>query len=87
MKVIVHIMPKENLLDPEGAAIQYAMHRLGYDKTNNVRVGKTVQFTISGIEDRKLLTEQVDKLCQQLLSNTNIEDYRYEINPADKTDK
>lgn len=84
MKVVVHIMPKENLLDPEGAAIEHAMHSLGYDNSSNVRMGKIVEFTMKGTKNSKELSNQIDQLCQQLLSNPNIEDYRFEIKATEK---
>lgn len=78
VKITVYITPKKTVLDPQGEAVGHAMVSLGYDPTN-VRVGKTVTFDIEG-EDSPEFRKSLDKLCDDLLSNPVIEDYRYEIN-------
>ncbi len=78
MKIIVYVTPKKNVLDPQGAAVGQAMKSLGHKAVANVRVGKTIEFEIQG-EDTTEFRASLDKLCNDLLSNPIIEDYRYEL--------
>ena len=78
MKVIVYVIPKKNVLDPQGTAVGQAMKSLGYVQAKNVRVGKTIEFEIQG-DDSPDFRASIDKLCYDLLSNPIIEDYRYEL--------
>ena len=78
MKVKVFVTPKATVLDPQGAAVNQAMHSLGHANTSNVRVGKTITFEVNG-GDSPEFRQKLDKLCEDLLSNPVIEDYAYEI--------
>ena len=78
MKVTVFVSPKTTVLDPQGAAVEQAMKSLGHETVEGVRVGKTVTFEMSG-EDSPEMRSKLDKLCDGLLSNPVIEDYRFEI--------
>ena len=81
MKVTVFVSPKATVLDPQGAAVEQAMKSLGHQDFAGVRVGKTVTFEVTG-EDTLELREKLDQLCDGLLSNPVIEDYRFEIEPG-----
>ncbi|WP_269539934.1 phosphoribosylformylglycinamidine synthase subunit PurS [Cerasicoccus fimbriatus] len=78
MKVTVFVTPKKTVLDPQGAAVGHAMEHLGLNPSSDVRVGKTIEFDVDGT-DTPELREQIDKICDGLLSNPVIEDYRYEL--------
>ncbi|MDX2110946.1 MAG: phosphoribosylformylglycinamidine synthase subunit PurS [Verrucomicrobiota bacterium] len=78
MKVTVFVTPKKSVLDPQGAAVQHAVHSLGFTAASNVRVGKVVYFDVEGADSTELRS-RLDSLCKDLLSNPVIEDYRYEI--------
>ena len=78
MKVTVFVSPKTTVLDPQGAAVEQAMKSLGHETVEGVRVRKTVTFEMSG-EDSPEMRSKLDKLCDGLLSNPVIEDYRFEI--------
>lgn len=54
------------------------MHSLGHDRVSQVRVGKTVEFSIDA-EDGPELRGALDTVCRDLLSNPVIEDYRYTV--------
>ena len=79
MKITVYVTPKKNVLDPQGAAVEQAIHSLGHKQMQHVRVGKTVEFDVDG-DDTPEFREGLDRLCKDLLSNPVIEDYRYELN-------
>lgn len=78
MKVTVFVTPKKNVLDPQGAAVGHAMHHLGFESAQEVRVGKTIEFDVVGADSPEFRAS-LDKLCSDLLCNPVIEDYRYEI--------
>ncbi len=78
MKVTVFVTPKKNVLDPQGAAVEHAIHSLGHPEVAQVRVGKTIAFDFPG-EDSADRRAALDKLCTDLLSNPVIEDYSYRI--------
>ena len=78
MHATVHVSLKEGVLDPQGKAVGQALGRLGFDEVGDVRLGRTVTLSLeAGSEDeaRTRLTE----MCEKLLANTVIEDYRIEI--------
>ena len=78
MKVTVYVSPKHTVLDPQGAAVEHAMKSLGHESVEGVRVGKTITFDMEG-SDSPEIREKLDKLCDGLLINPVIEDFRYEI--------
>jgi phosphoribosylformylglycinamidine synthase len=78
VKVTVFVSPKATVLDPQGAAVEQAIKSLGHATVEGVRVGKTVTFEMEG-EDTPQIREKLDALCDGLLSNPVIEDYRFEI--------
>jgi len=78
VKVTVFVTPKKNVLDPQGAAVSHAMGSLGFENLKNVRVGKVIDLEIEDSETEEL-RKKLDRICQDLLSNPVIEDYRYEI--------
>ena len=78
MKVIVNISLKEGVLDPEGQAIDNTLRNLGFNNFNNIRTGKQIILNIDKTDENKVLKE-VDKMCQELLVNTVIENYHIDI--------
>ncbi|MFT8318890.1 MAG: phosphoribosylformylglycinamidine synthase subunit PurS [Sporolactobacillus sp.] len=75
-KVKVYITLKESVLDPQGQAVMQSLHNMDYAAVKDVRIGKYIELMI---EDEANLEEQVDAICDRLLANTVIENYRYEI--------
>ena len=70
-KVVVHVMPKTEILDPQGQAIVGALGRLGFDGVSEVRQGKRFELEVDeGIDDDKLA-----EIAESLLANTVIEDW------------
>ena len=78
MKVIVNISLKEGVLDPEGQAIDNTLRNLGFNNFNNIRTGKQIILNIDKTDENKVLKE-ADKMCQELLVNTVIENYHINI--------
>ena len=74
-KVKVTITLRESVLDPQGQAVSGAIERLGFGGVKNVRIGKLIELDV---EDH--VTElEIKEMCEKLLANTVIEDYRYEV--------
>lgn len=73
-RVVVDVMLKPEILDPQGRAVQGALGRLGLSRVTSVRQGKRFELEIDG-ELTSDLADQLDELAASLLSNPVIEDY------------
>jgi phosphoribosylformylglycinamidine synthase len=71
--ILVHVMPKPEILDPQGKAVGAAMARLGYEGIAEVRQGKRFEITVDGEVTDELLA-RVREAATTLLSNPVIED-------------
>jgi phosphoribosylformylglycinamidine synthase PurS subunit len=71
--IVVEVMPKAVLLDPQGKAVTGALHRLGKAHISEVRIGKRFELTVDGPVDAALLAE-VQSLAEDIFSNQVIED-------------
>lgn len=78
MKAIIHVTLKQGILDPQGKAIEHALDSLGFSNAANVRVGKYLEVDLNET-DRARADAQVKRMCEQLLANTVIEEYRYDL--------
>ncbi len=80
LKVNVYVTLKKEILDAQGLVIKKAIKQIGYDNINEVRFGKFIQLEI---DDRDKTEEdikkEIDYLGDKLLSNPNIENYRFEM--------
>lgn len=72
-RIVVHVMPKPEILDPQGKAVASALHRLGYTAVDAARQGKRFELTVSGEVTDQLL-ETVREAAVNVLSNPVIED-------------
>lgn len=71
--IVVDVMPKAELLDPQGKAVSGALARLGQDAFTSVRIGKRFELTVEGeVDDEVLATAR--KVADEILSNSVIED-------------
>ena len=72
-KIIVEIMPKKDLLDPQGKAVANALHRSGHDEIAAVRIGKRIELHFDRpVTDKDLEAAKVQ--ASEFLSNDVIED-------------
>ena len=74
--IVVEVMPKAEILDPQGKAVAGALARLGKDGYSAVRIGKRFELTVDGPVDDALLAE-VREIAEDMLANTVIEDVVY----------
>ncbi len=75
MKAVVHVTLKPEVLDPQGKAIQRASASLGYEAVRAVRQGKVFEIELDA-DDEGAARRLLEELCQKLLANPVIEDYR-----------
>lgn len=75
--VKVFITLKEAVIDPQGKATHDALQRLGFKGVENVRIGKVISFQLDGAEEN--VEETVKEMCENLLVNKIVEEYRYTI--------
>lgn len=71
--IVVDVMPKAELLDPQGKAVTGALSRLGVDAFSSVRIGKRFELTVDGEVDDDVLAA-ARKVADEILSNSVIED-------------
>ena len=71
-RVVVDVMPKVEILDPQGQAIVRALPRLGFNGVSDVRQGKRFELEVDdSVDDAEL-----EKIAESLLCNTVIEDWK-----------
>ncbi len=78
MKAKIHVTLKQGILDPQGKAIEHALETLGFKSAGNVRVGKYVELDLAE-KDKAKAEAEVKAMCEKLLANTIIEEYRFEL--------
>lgn len=78
MKAKIYVTLKEGILDPQGKAIQQSLEALGYHGLQDIRMGKYLEVTMSG-RSRESAQRDLKEMCEKLLANTVIEEYRFEL--------
>ncbi len=71
----IYVTYKDGIFDPPGATAERALVNLGYEEVERVRIGKYIQLAI---EDGDGEDARVKEMCDKLLANPVIEDYRIE---------
>ena len=74
----VYVTPKPGILDPQGKAVQHSLHTLGFGEVNDVRVGRYIEVRLRDLAP-DAATARVREMCQRLLANGVIEDFRIEL--------
>jgi len=82
--IVVEVMPKAELLDPQGKAVAGALARLGQKQLTDVRIGKRFEVTVEGEVTDAVLAD-VQRLADEMFSNSVIEDV-VSITVADSAD-
>jgi phosphoribosylformylglycinamidine synthase subunit PurS len=80
MKATVLVRPKPGILDPQGQAVQSSLRHLGFE-VSDARVGRLVDVDVS-TDDRSEALAQIERMCEQLLTNPLIESYEIELAEA-----
>ena len=77
MKARVVVTLKKSVLDPQGLAVGRALGSLGFSEVKDVRLGKIIELEIDST-DAAEAKKRVEQMCEKLLANTVIEEYRVE---------
>ena len=80
-RVVVDVMPKPEILDPQGKAVQGALPRLGFSGVTDVRQGKRFELEIDGEVTDDVLAD-VHQMAETLLSNPVIENFSVHVESA-----
>ena len=78
MRVKIFVSLKIGVLDPQGKAIERSLHTLGYGEVRDVRAGKYLELEVEA-ESPAGAEARIREMCDKLLANPVIEDYRFEI--------
>ena len=81
VKARITITLKPGVLDPQGKAIEGALHALGFGSAGNVRQGKYIEVEVAEKDPARARAE-VERMCKELLANTIVENYAYELEAA-----
>ncbi|MBX5455133.1 MAG: phosphoribosylformylglycinamidine synthase subunit PurS [Acidobacteriia bacterium] len=81
MKAVVTVMPRDDVLDPQGKAVAQALHSLGFADVGDVRVGKTIVLELATTSAAEARSE-AEAMARKLLANPVIEQFEVEIKDA-----
>ena len=77
----VYVTLKPTVSDPQGHTVFGGLRSLGFTMVSDVRIGKYLQITVDE-SDRKQANAKVEEMCEKLLANPVIEEYRFELEEA-----
>ncbi len=78
MKVKVYVTLKEGVLDPQGSAVMGALKSMRFSEVSDVRIGKFMELELDA-DSKESEERRVTDMCEKLLANTVIENYRIEF--------
>ncbi len=79
-RVHVRVMPRDGLLDPQGQAVEQALHELAFKGTSDVRVGRAIELQVAA-ETESDAHSLAQKMCEKLLANPVTEDFLIDVEP------
>lgn len=74
----IYVTLRPSVLDPAGTAVQSGLTHMGYDNVERVRIGKYIELSLTA-DSTDAARQQLDRICDQLLANPVIENYRFEL--------
>jgi phosphoribosylformylglycinamidine synthase PurS subunit len=81
VRVKVFVTPRKGILDPQGRAVEAALANLGFTGVAELHVGRFIVLALEATS-KAGAEETVRKMCEQLLANPLIEEYRFEVEPG-----
>jgi len=75
----IDVMPKKEILDPQGKAVTGSMKNLGLSEIHNVRIGKHISLEIDA-DTVEIANAKVEQACKNLLANLIMESYSFSVN-------
>ena len=76
----IDVMPKKEILDPQGKAVTGSMKNLGLSEIQNIRIGKHISLEIEA-DNAEAANAKVDEACKNLLANLIMESYTFKLEP------
>jgi phosphoribosylformylglycinamidine synthase len=77
----VYVTLKPTVNDPQGLTIRGGLHSLGFETVESVRAGKYIEIRVDE-DDEAIASAKVDEMCDKLLANPIVEQYRFELERA-----
>lgn len=74
----IAVMPHNEILDPQGKAVQLGLHNMGLDSLSQVRIGKSISLKVQA-QDAAAAEVMVQEACQKLLANPIMEQFRFQL--------
>ena len=74
----IYVTLRPSVLDPAGVAVQSGLKHMGYENVEGIRIGKYIELTLRA-ETEAAATEQLNVICDRLLANPIIENYRFDL--------
>ncbi len=74
----IYVTLRPSVLDPAGVAVESGLKQLGYEGVEQVRIGKYIELMITAANETTA-RQQLDRICDQLLANPVIENYRFDL--------
>ena len=78
LKARIFVTPRRDVLDPQGSAVEGALHSRGFNEVGQVRIGRYVELHLDET-DPKVASERLDAMCERLIANPVVEDFRFEL--------
>lgn len=77
----IYVTLRPSVLDPAGTAVRSGLHHMGHEGVSQVRIGKYIEVTLAA-DNETSARQQLDQMCDQLLANPVIENYRVDVQAA-----
>ena len=74
----IYVTLRSSVLDPAGTAVESGLQQMGYTEVKSVRIGKYIEMQLTA-KDEQQAKQHLDEMCDRLLANTVIENYRFEL--------
>lgn len=74
----IYVTLRPSVLDPAGVAVQSGLSHMGYNNVDSIRIGKYIELNLSA-DTEAAAQEQLNVVCDQLLANPVIENYRFDL--------
>ncbi len=78
----IYVTLKPSVNDPQGLTVLGGLHSMGYEAVTDVRIGKYLEVRVAG-DDAAQAETDVAAMCDQLLANPVIEEFRFSLEPVD----
>ena len=74
----IYVTLRSSVLDPAGTAVESGLKQMGYTEVESVRIGKYIEMQLTAADEEQAV-QHLDRMCDRLLANTVIENYRFEL--------